>query len=79
MPQSCANACEDIKTHEDGEGFDACVKATKGFVKEGKADAEDRSCGQLCARPCVLDGMDECVDRCFCGNDVIVSFQSPIL
>ena len=75
MPQSCADACEDIKAHEDGEGFDACVKSTNGFVKEGKADAEDCPCGQLCACPCVLDGMDEGVDRCVCGNDVVVSFQ----
>lgn len=79
MPQSCADACEDIKAHEGGEGFDAGVKSAKGFVKEGKADAEDRSCGQLCARPCVLDGMDEGVDRCVCGNDVVVSFQSRLL
>ena len=74
MPQSCADACEDIKTHEDGEGFDAGVKTAEGFVKEGKADAEDCSCGQLCARPCVLDGMDEGVDRCVCANDVVISF-----
>ena len=75
MPQSCADACEDIKAHEDGEGFDACVKSTNGFVKEGKADAEDCPCGQFCARPCVLDGVDEGVDWCVCGNDVVVSFQ----
>lgn len=71
MPQSCADACEDIKTHEDGEGFDAGVKSAEGFVKEGEADAEDRSCGQLCARPCVFDGVDEGVDRGFYGSDVI--------
>ena len=71
MPQSCADACEDIKTHEDGEGFDAGVKPAEGFVKEGEADAKDRSCGQLCTRPCVLDSMDEGVDRGFYGSDVI--------
>ena len=79
MPQSCADACEDIKAHEDGEGFDACVKTAEGFVKEGKADAEDCPCGQFCARPCVLDGVDEGVDWCVCGNDVVVSFQSRLL
>ena len=76
MFQSCGNACEDIKAHEYGEGFDAGVKSAEGFVKEGKADAEDRSCGHLCARPCILDGVDECVYRCVCGNDVIVSFPA---
>lgn len=75
MPQSCADACEDIKAHEDGEGFDAGVKSAEGFVKKGVDDAEYGTCGQLCARPCVLDGVDECVDRGVCGNDVVVSFQ----
>ena len=71
MPQSCADACEDIKTHEDGEGFDAGVKTAEGFVKEGKADAEDCPCGQFGARPCILDGVDEGMDRGVYGNDFI--------
>ena len=76
MFQPCGDACEDIKTHEDGEGFDACVKTAKGFVKKCVDDAEYGTCGQLGARPCVLDGMDECMDRCFCSNnDGVVSFQ----
>ena len=76
MFQSCGDACEDIKTHEDGEGFDAGVKSAEGFVKKCVDDAEYGTCGQLGARPCVLDGMDECMDRCFCSNeDVVVSFQ----
>ena len=71
MSQSCGDACEDIKAHEDGEGFDAGVKPAEGFVKEGKADAEDCSCGQFGARPCVFDSMDEGADRGFYGSDVI--------
>ena len=74
MPQSCADACEDIKTHEDGECFDACVKSSKGFVKEGEADAEDGATGQFGARPCVFDGMDEGLDGCVCVDDDLSPF-----
>ena len=72
--QSCGDACDDVKAHEDGECFDACVKSSKGFVKEGEADAEDGATGQFGARPCVFDGMDEGLDGCVCVDDDLSPF-----
>jgi hypothetical protein len=39
--QSDGYTCDDIKTHQDGEGLDGGVNTADSFVKAGEADAED--------------------------------------
>jgi len=39
--QSDGYTCDDIKTHQDGEGLDGGVDTADSFVKAGEADAED--------------------------------------